>query len=270
MKSPIYELLGLQATQPNTGAACAIAAGSGTATLRLLNSRQRPNIRQMWAKHQVAGFFQMILNSQHDTTRNFRFNSAAGSLAMHTAWDLDMFGNPNETILGTISGSNVAGDVETACVLVEYSDLGGMEGAYIDQEELTKRESGILTTVSLALTGAAVAGGGWTGALAISAGAANLLKASREYAILGITTDIACAAISIQGPCTGNYRYGLPGDPTQIEKQHQWFKMASMLSGRPMIPVLNANEAGSTQVAILADENAISPNVTLHLALLKD
>jgi len=36
-----------------------------------------------------------------------------------------------------------------------------------------------------------------------------------------------------------------------------------------MIPVLNANDAASTQIAILSDENAISPNVTLHLALLK-
>jgi len=270
MKSSLYELIGLQATQPNTGAAVAIAAGSGTTTLQLRNSSKRPNIRQIWAKHQVAGFFQPILNSQHDTTRNFRFNSILASLAMHTPWDLDMFANSNETIVGTISGSNVAGDVETACMLVEYDELGGMAGAYIDQEELLKRQSGILTTVSLALNGSAVAGGGWTGALAISAGAASLLKAGRDYAILGITTDIACAAISIQGPCTGNYRYGLPGDPLQIEKQHQWFKMASMLSGKPMIPVLNANDAGSTQIAILADENAISPNVTLHLALLKD
>jgi len=266
MKSPIFELLGMQAVAPSTGAAATIAAGSGTATLQLRHSNSRPNVRQIWAKHQTAGFFQPILNSQHDTTRNFRFNSAAGSLAFHTPWDLDMFANPNETIVPTISGSAVAGDVETGCMLIEYAELGGMQGAYIDNAELERRQSGILTTVSLALTGAAT---GWTGALAISAGATALLKASRDYAVLGITTDIACAAVSIQGPCTGNYRYGLPGDTSQIERQHQLFKLASMLSGTPMIPVLNASDAASTQIAILQDENNISPNVTLHLALLK-
>jgi len=269
MKSKLYELIGLQATQPNTGAACAIAANSGTTTLQLRNSNKRPNIRQIWSKHQTAGFFQPILNSQHDTTRNFRFNSPANSLAMHTPWDLDMLANSNETIVATISGSNVAGDVESACMLAEYDELGGMQGAYIDDKELNAQASGILTTVNLALTGAAVAGGGWTGALAISAGAASLLKAGRNYALLGITTDINSVAIGIQGPCTGNYRYGLPGDSLQIEKQHQWFKLASALSGEAMIPVLNANDAGSTQISILSDENAISPNVTLHLALLK-
>jgi len=269
MKSKLYELIGLQATQPNTGAACTIAANSGTTTLQLRNSNKRPNLRQIWSKHQVAGFFQPILNSQHDTTRNFRFNSPINSLAMHTAWDLDMRANSNETIVATISGSNVAGDVETACILAEYDELGGMQGAYIDDKELLEMQSGILTTVNLALTGAAVAGGGWTGALAVSAGAASLLKAGKDYALLGITTDINSAAISIQGPCTGNYRYGLPGDSLQIERQHQWFKVASTLSGQAMIPVLNANDAASTQIAILSDENAISPNVTLHLALLK-
>jgi len=270
MKSKLYELIGMQATQPNTGAAVAIAANSGTTTLTLRNSSKRPNIRQIWSKHQTAGFFQPILNSQHDTTRNFRFNSPANSLAMHTPWDLDMFANSNETIIGTISGSNVAGDVETAVMLAEYEELGGMQGAFIDGDELARRASGILTTVSLALTGAAVAGGGWTGALAVSGGASALLKGSRNYAVLGMTTDINCPAIGIQGPCTGNYRYGCPGDSLQIEKQHQWFKLASGLSNEAMIPVLNASDAASTQISILSDENAISPNITLFLALLKE
>jgi len=269
MKSALYELIGIQATAPSTGAAGLIAAGSGTAGLQLRNSSKRPNVRQLWSKHQTAGFFQPILNSQHDTTRNFRFNSPANSLALHTPWDLDMFANANETIVPTLSGSAVAGDVESACMLIEYEELGGMQGAYIDGAALKARETGILTTVDIALTGAAVAGGGWTGGIKVNAGVTNLLKASRDYALLGMTTDVNCVAIGIQGPCTGNYQYGCPGDSLQIERQHQFFKLASALSGMPMIPVINANDAPGTTIAILVDENAISPNITLHLALLK-
>jgi len=140
--------------------------------------------------------------------------------------------------------------IDSACMLVEYEELGGMQGSYIDNAELSRRQSGILTTVEMELTGAAGATGGWSGAAALNSVTA-LLKAGREYAILGITSDIAVAALSIQGPCTGNYRNGVPGDIRQIEKQHQGFKVASALSGVPMIPVLNASDAPSTQLAFL-------------------
>ena len=52
-------------------------------------------------------------------------------------------------------------------------------------------------------------------------------------------------------------------------RKHQLFKLASALSETEMIPVLNASDAGSTQLSFLQDENNVSPNVTLHLALLK-
>ena len=265
MRSPLFELIAMQATQPNTGAAPTIAPGSGTTTLQIRYSTKRPKIRQQWTKNQTAGFFQAILNSQHDTTRNYRFNVAAATMAFQLAWDLPSLCNPNETIVPTLSGSNVASDVETACILMEYEELGGMEGAYIGAKELADRFSGIQTTVDMPLTGAAA---GWTGAAAIDS-VTRLLRAGEEYAVLGITTDVACAAVAIQGPCTGNYRFGFPGDTTQIERQHQLYKLASALSGTPMIPVLNASDAGSTQLSFLQDENNITPNVTLHLALLK-
>jgi len=170
----------------------------------------------------------------------------------------------NTLIVPTIGGSATSGDVETACMLIEYEDLGGMQGRYIGVEDLMRRQSGILTTVEIELTGSAA---GWTGARAINA-ATNLLKAGREYAILGITSDTLVAAVSITGPCTGNYRYGLPGDPTQIERQSQGFVTASALARVPMIPVLNASDATSTQLAFCQDGNNVSPNVTMHLALL--
>jgi len=266
MKSPIFELLAMQATAAAVaGTAATIAPGSGTASLQLRHSTSRPNVRQLWSFLQTGGFFQPILNSQHDTTRNYRFASAANSPQFHTAWDLNMFANPNETIVPTIGGTAVGGDVDTACMLIEYENLGGMEGGYIDNAELLKRQTGILTTVEMELVGS---GAGWTGAAAIDS-VTKLLKATREYAVLGITTDIACAAVSIQGPCTGNYRYGMPGDPSQVERQHQLFKLASALANVPMIPVLNASDAPSTQLAFCQNENNVSPNVTLHLALLK-
>jgi len=267
MKSPLFQLLAMQAVAPGAGGAAAtIAPGSGTASLTLLNSSKRPNVRQMWALLQAAGFFQPILNSQHDTTRNFRFALGSGQPAYQTPWALDMFANPNETIVPTIGGSAVAGDVESACMLIEYDDLGGMQGSYIDAEELMRRQSGILTTVEMELVGAAA---GWTGAAAINSVSA-LLKANRNYAVLGITSDTLVGAVSIQGPCTGNYRYGLPGDPAQIERQSSGFLNASALARVPMIPVLNASDAPSTQLAFLQNENNVSPNVTMHLALLKE
>jgi len=265
MKSPFFELIAVQATAAAVaGTAATIAPGSGTTTTQLRNSSGRPVVRNYWTKLQTTGFAQIVANNMHDTTRNLRAAIAANSLAFQLPWDLGPKATSNETILPTIGATAVAGDVESLCVLMEYEDLGGFSGSFIDADELLKRYSGVSTTVEIELVGTAA---GWTGTAAINS-VTKLLRADQKYAILGITTDIACAAVAITGPCTGNYRYGIPGDPTQIERQHQMFAIASKLSGVPMIPVLNANDSSATQLSFLQDENNVSPNVTVHLALL--
>jgi len=268
MKSPIYELIAAQATAAAAnGSAATIAPGSGTSTLQVRYSPgKRPNVLQMFSFLQTTGFVQLIANSMHDTTRNFRAAVPALTPSHQKAWNMDMLVNSQETFLPTIGATAVAGDVESLAMLMEYDSLGGVGGSYIDAEELEKRATGVQTTIEQELTGSAA---GWTGSASLTS-VSSLLRGTREYAVLGITSDLPVAAISLLGPCTGNFRYGCPGDPDQIERGHQYFMLASMLSKRPMIPVLNSAEASQTQLAFLQNENNISPNITLRLALLRN
>jgi len=266
MKSPLYEAIVAQATAPGaSGAAASIAPGSGTTTLSARSSPGRVNIFQLWAFLQATGFSQPVWNSGHDAIRNFRCAVNATNPFHQKPFNQDLLCNPNEDFTITLGGSGTAGDVESFVMIAEYEELGGASGSYITEAELSRRDTGMLTTVEMELVGSAA---GWTGSTALTATSA-LLKAGMEYAVLGITTDTACAAIGLQGPGTGNYRTACPGNTVQTEMQAQWFLRAAALGDRAAIPVINADDAKTTLLSFVQNENNISPNVTLFLAALK-
>jgi hypothetical protein len=251
MKSAMFEAIVAQATRPNTGAAASIAPNSGTTQLSARSSPGRVNIFQLWAFLQATGFSQPVWNSGHDAIRNYRVAVNATNPFHQKPFNQDLLCNPNEDFTITIGGSNVAGEVESFVMIAEYEELGG--------------DTGMLTTVEMELVGSAA---GWTGSTALTATSA-LLKAGMDYAVLGITTDTACAAIGLQGPGTGNYRTACPGGTVQTEMQAQWFLRAAALGDRAAIPVINADDAKSTLLSFVQNQTNISPNVTLFLAALK-
>lgn len=79
----------------------------------------------------------------------------------------------------------------------------------------------------------------------------NLLHANTDYAVLGIVFDQPIAAIGIKGTDTGNLRCCVPGG---INNPYggDYFVRKSMELGLPLIPVINAANAGSTFVSIVS------------------
>lgn len=79
----------------------------------------------------------------------------------------------------------------------------------------------------------------------------NLLRANTDYAVLGIILDVAVAAIGIKGADTGNLRCSVPGGANNpYGAGYFWRK--SLETGLPLIPVINAANAGSTFVSIIS------------------
>lgn len=79
----------------------------------------------------------------------------------------------------------------------------------------------------------------------------NLLKANTDYAVLGILFDQAVAAIGVKGADTGNLRICAPGganDPFGAD----YFVRKSVEANLPLIPVINAANAGSTFFSIIS------------------
>jgi len=93
------------------------------------------------------------------------------------------------------------------------------------------------------------------------------LEADKRYALLGATTDVPLAQIGIQGPDTGRYRITMPGkvDPTI---GGDWFVQLSAKYGLPLIPVIKANNVGSTLIDCVQVAAGDTANITLILGQL--
>lgn len=216
-----------------------------------------------WGTFQAAGFAQITAPSMHDQVRGYRANVNAAQPKPRLPLGLSLNPQPQETLSLTISGSAVAGDVESISMLLLYGDLPGVNARMGMWDDVRKRTVE-LTTISATLAGT---GAGYTGSEAINA-ESDLLKANRNYALLGVTTNTTCASVGLAGPDTGNMRVHCPGDAGDNEGMQNWFITMSRAFNKPLIPILNSGNKSSTFFSFVQDENNISPLITAYLALL--
>ncbi len=255
------EAIAYSATAPGAGAPAAAVTGD---SLVIKNSKGPAKILAAWGRQQVEGFQQFSFPSGHDTTRGYRVNVEAGLPQQLLCTGIGMEVQPQELVSITIAGSAVAGDVEQGLLMMHYDDLPGVDGRFITWEQVKSRAQ-LHTTVSATLTGTAA---GWTGSELITA-ESDLLRANRDYAVLGATTNTLCAAVAISGPDTAYQRCPVPGNPDTSQELQDWFSYIARAYGRPMIPVINSGNKASTFISFLQNEDNITPLVTLYLALLK-
>lgn len=254
-----------------TATAAAVAGSAGVAVAGdslIVKNGKEARCLAIWADMQTAGFIQLVRQtSGHDTTRDYRVESAASQIELLTALGIPLVLAPQETLIPTISGGAVAGDVETVVMLNEYDELNGLgDQQLISWAELQKRTVNVTT---MDATIAAAVGPAFATSEETIFADSDLLKANSKYAIIGYRVRQECAAVYIKGPDTANVRVGGPGNDLQGEITSQWFAMLSRAYDRPMIPVIDTGNKGNTFVGVHADENAGNINVSFILALLK-
>lgn len=257
------ELLSYFATAPGAGGAVATAVAGDSLIVRNAQGAA-PMIIAAWCWAQAAGYHQLSWPSGHDTTRGYRYNVTTAEIDQRLAAGLHMTVEPQEAISATISGSGTAGDVELGCLYVHYPSLPGVTQRALTWDQLLSRMQD-LTTVSATLVGSAA---GYTGAELLNA-ESDLLRANTDYAILGMTLSVDCAAVWISGPDTGFTKVAAPGDSSDNDAQASWFCRLSRAYALPLIPVINSGNKSSTQIGILQAENNVTTLVTLYLARLK-
>lgn len=230
------------------------------------NSKSRARIVAMWLALQADGFVQVSKPSGHDTTRGFRqvcdANSIMNLLPSGTALEV----NPQELLSILISGSAVAGDVESVCLQILYDDLPGVSSRSIGWSEVQRRGMwGKPTTVQATLTGAAA---GYTGVELLNA-ESDLLWANQDYAVTGITCSTPTAAVYITGPDTAYQRCAVPGDVSSVDIGRDYFCALSRAFDEKLIPVINSGNKASTSCGFVQNENNISPVISVTLVPLK-
>ena len=243
-----------------TGSAAAALAGD---TLQIKNGKNI-DIIAAWQTNQTGGFGQLIFPTAHETTRGYRANVPVGINPALFAFGSQMRVEAQETLQPLIAATAVAGDVENVTYLVRYNDSPGMDAHLITPAEVMRRVEK-WTTIENSL--ASTAGPSY-GTPETFIADSDLLKANREYAILGMTPRTAVHAIYAQTPDGGNVRFGCPGMLRQ-EVTSQWFMLLSNVHGEPLVPVFNSAGKGNCFVGVVTDENSGTFVVDLHLALLK-
>lgn len=257
------ELVSYSATAP--GAAGAAAAAFTGDSLTIKNSRGPAQILAIWGNNQSEGFHQITFPSGHDTTRGWRTIMEAAAVQTRNVMGAAIIVQPQELLSITIAGSAVAGDVETGHMLVHYKDLPGVNSREIDWAEVM-RDGEEQTTVQATIT--AAAGPGYTGSELINADS-DLLRANRDYAVLGIETETPQGCIRIVGPDTGNVGTGCPGDNLNGQITGGFYGMLSRAYNMPLIPVINSGNKQSTSLTVGGNENAVSTIISINLVMLK-
>jgi len=257
------ELITAFTTAAGTSGAAAAAVTGDSLTVK--NGRGKASILAAWVQSQADGWFQIVKPSGHDTTRGFRQVVDSANIMNLFAAGMPLGVDAQELLSITLAGSATAGDVENVMLQMYYENLPGVEGRFIDWNALMNRANlGKLNTIQATLTGAAA---GYTGTELITS-ESNLLQANRDYAVLGITTNIACGAVYLYGPDTGYQKVAVPGGVSEADYGRDWFCSQSRAFGMPLIPVINSGNKESTYLGFVQNENNVSPQVSVCLALL--
>ncbi|HEY6278445.1 MAG TPA: hypothetical protein VIX86_19190 [Streptosporangiaceae bacterium] len=253
-----------------TVAGFATAAGAGTNALTYTGGQSGAvrdaseaagiSLSDMWAKGAAADVFRIRSPRLHDLVSGIGFPLSVANSPLDWLSDIpDQPVVPNDTLIAEIIAAAAGTDVG-AFTLV-YSDLGGIAANTATAEELKGRIKN-LVTVHVTVAGAATLGN-WSNGTAINA-TEDKLHADSLYAIFGIIPTNAVAALAIAGADTGNLRIGHPGSSSALETRDYFWRL-SVQTGEPVVPLIKANNKGST--LIYQVDNAAGANNDCYVSM---
>lgn len=259
------------ALQQNVGFFTAAGAGTGVVTpnggdtfnVANFSLTSTAYLDQLWANGATTDFVRVRSPRMHDANQGIRL-AVAGTLNVPLLpFELDQPLYPSDTPTVEIDATG-AGTGAIAAVY-RYNDLPGVNPRYATWEEISSRIVAV-SGVSVAI-GAIGAIGAYSAGSAINASFDNF-EAGADYALLGYQTLAARLAIAIQGQDTGNLKIGGPGI-NDADRTKDWFVKYSRLSGVPAIPIIAANNKGSTFVFQADNAASAATTVTLIMAELR-
>jgi len=204
----------------------------------------------------------------HDNTRGLAFahmfnptqSGADGNPNIYLPPDFTQKYHPTDTLIVEVSGT-AADDVAFTQML--YYEGGGTPGARLmSYEEVEARR---VNTVGIRVSPAPPAATSTYGTAEAINADDDRLKANKEYAWLGLTTDLPFTTLAFNGPDTANFRVPIPGYRDE-NVTSGWFMDASKRYGRPLVPVFNANNRANTLVRLADVGGGTAPLIRLLFA----
>lgn len=241
----------------------ALVPGAGNSlTVRNAKEGSRVLLLNAWGDWQTAGSIRLRSPRLHDNVQGIRFAMDAANLKTRMSWDYHQILIPQDTLTLEALATAVVGDIETACLLLYYDDLPGVDARFIGIEAVKSRMKHLVTVENTLSLGTA---GGYSGEEAINA-EFNLLRANTDYAVLGYQVSAQCACIRLRGSDFGNLGVGGPGALGEHWITQNWFSNLSRFTGLDLIPVFNSANVNSILIDGAQDENGVDVTVNLILA----
>ncbi len=252
------------ATAPGATITSLTAASGDSLAVRNADLTKPIWLLSVWAFNNAAGVARVRSPRLHDNVQGIRSQVLAATPLPLIPFFPQQRLIPQDTLILELSGSAVAGQIESLILMLYYSDLPGIAGLFISNDDLKARGVNVVT-VEVDLTPGV--GGGYTGASALNKNF-DVLKANTFYALTGAVFSATVGAVTIKGADTGNLRIPIPGLSTMPQLTREWFVRladAAPGAGMPLIPVINsANKAGITLEGV-ASQAGTAFNVSLNL-----
>lgn len=259
-----------QALEVVTGYVTTASLAAGTYSAFTANSGQSYSIRQAngvpaahllapWAQAGAAGWAQIKSPRMHDTTIGTTFLTRINtdSFGVDPLAELDYCEDAYATDVLTVQYtplvSITASKTITLGLPVYYDDLPGVAANLTTWQAVQAASNSAQKTgdhyVSWVVPSSAATAGQIGTGVAINS-TNDQFKANHSYALLGYSVSAQCAAVLIQGVDTGNLYVGGPGT-LDLPTTRFWFRDLAVRSGRPCIPVIQANNKGATFITLV-------------------
>ena len=256
------ELISGYVTAPDTTLTGLTMASGNSATVRAAAEGSDVHLIGAWADNQTEGVMRIRSPRMHDNVQCMRFPVVASNPMPLFPLGLKQKLYPQDTLTLELSGSATAGDIESACLLLYYDDLPGVQANLINADAVKQRMRNLITVENTLSLGTS---GGYSGEEAINT-EYDLLKANTDYAIIGYLVSDESAAVRWRGVDLGNLGVGGPGNADNQDLTSSFFMSLSEATGLDTIPVFNSANKASLLLDGVQDENGTDVLVSTILA----
>jgi hypothetical protein len=255
---PGVELIAGFATAPAAVFTPLTMSGGTNRVVRNTDLTKQIRLLNTWTDVQGVGSWRIKSPKLHDNVQGIRLDTTVSDVVPMLPFNAWQRLYPQDELTLEITGSAVAGDIESAALLIWYEDLPGANARLIGLDELARRSVNIFTTENTIATGTA---GGFSGQEPITA-EFDLWKANTDYALLGYLVDVECAAVRWIGADIANLGIGGPGNEILRQVTSEWFLRLTRQYGLPFIPVFNSANKDGILVDAMQDENGADVTLT--------
>lgn len=253
-----------------TGFATAAGAGTNVATLSPGTSGTfavdaftsgKAYLESVWAKGLTTDFVQVRDPRLHDPNKGLKLFLGTSLPSNLLPWGSDVQLYSSQT--PTVEIDATAASSAVIALTYGYDNLGNGNSNLATWDEVRSR---IIDVAGMEVDVTSGAIGAYGVASAINVPNDNW-KADYSYALLGYTCSGAVGCVAINGTDTGGFDIGMPGDPDPRATRDYFIRM-SQQTGRPCIPVIQANNRAGTTLKSVDSAAATATKHTLVLARL--